>query len=48
MERGPSERGFHEFSPCLYVSDQLQRTESSTGMVREVCGLQNRAYSNTF
>lgn len=32
MERGPNERGFHEFSPCLYVGDQLQRTESSTGM----------------
>ena len=45
LEKGPGEKGFHEFSPCLYISDQLQRTEGFTGMAepaRGVCDLQDR------
>lgn len=45
LEKGPGERGLHEFSPCLYISDQLQRAGGLTGMaesVRGVCDLQDR------
>lgn len=47
LQEGPGEGWFHEFSLCLHFSDQLQRTESPTGVaetVRDVCDSQDKKF----